>query len=474
MSSEPPNGRINLTILRLASREATNRLSSNVKIKGILSVPGDKSISHRALIFSALSSGTVSIKGLSPAEDCQSTATCLRRLGLRVNQSQNPGRGAALIHEAVTIESPGLNALNQSHTPLFAGNSGTTIRVMAGLVAGLPFKTRFDGDQSLRKRPMSRVLVPLAEMGAQIDYEKPPDAAQIPGCAPFSIKGGNLQGQAYSLKVASAQVQTALLLAGLQADGMTSVKMPSVVRDHTERMFAYMGIPFTRQQDGTITVSRLVEPVPPYTISVPGDISSAAFFMVAAACVPGSDVLLKNIGINPGRTLVIDVLKAMGADIRLESQAEITGEPVADIRVRYAGRLKGTTISGDTVAQGIDEIPVLALAGATCDGIFRVSGAEELRHKESDRLNAIVENFRRAGLRVQELADGFDLEGAGSINGNSPWATYKDHRLAMTGLIANCIFEQPVQIEETDSIRISYPGFAEHLDYLLGQSRSAV
>jgi 3-phosphoshikimate 1-carboxyvinyltransferase len=384
-------------------------------------------------------------------------------LGLKLSQPVRSARTGLLISSNVTIESPGFNNLSVPSQTLYAGNSGTTMRVLSGLSAGQKFKSRFDGDASLRKRPMSRVLAPLEEMGAQIEYE---DSGSSAGCAPFSVSGGRLHGREFDLKVASAQVQTALILAGLQADGTTSVKLPNRVRDHTERMLTYIKVPFTTDGAGAVKVTRLQEPVPPFDLVVPGDLSSAAFFMVAAACLPGSDLLLKGTGINPGRTLIIEVLRQMGAEVSLEDTAEVCGEPVANIRVRFNGRLQGGTVSGERVALGIDEIPVLALAGSICDGIFTVTGAGELRHKESDRLTAIVENLRAAGVEVQELDDGFTIHGCASIKGGSPWRTYHDHRLAMTGLVANCIFASPVDIEETESIKISYPGFAEHLRLL--------
>jgi 3-phosphoshikimate 1-carboxyvinyltransferase len=341
---------------------------------------------------------------------------------------------------------------------------------LSGLLAGRPFESKFDGDESLRMRPMARVLTPLCEMGAKVSYEVVENAEKSndsSSCAPFSLLGGELTGKSFDLKVASAQVQTALLLAGLQAKGKTSVNSNSTVRDHTERMFRHIGIPVEKNGDGRLEVSALSEPVAPFTISVPGDLSSAAFFIVAAACLPGSDLLIKNVNINQGRRLVIEVLKHMGSEIVLESETEISGEPVADIRVRYNGRLKGATISGDVIASGIDEIPILALAGCTCDGQFVVRGAGELRVKESDRLSAIIENVKAMGVEIEGAEDGFTITGAASIPGNSLWRTYSDHRLAMTGLIASYVCEEPLTVEETNSIKVSYPGFEQQLKLLI-------
>jgi len=427
---------------------------TETSLHGSFAVPGDKSISHRALIFSALCKGQVTITGLSPAEDCQSTAQCMRELGLTVTADANePGR--------FTVDSPGLKGLRAPKKLLDAGNSGTTIRVMSGLVAGLPFTSHFDGDQSLRKRPMSRVLDLLAQMGATVSFDAKP------GCAPFSINGTELKGKEFKLPVASAQVQTALLLAGLQAEGPTVVTLPEIARDHTLRMFKHMGVPFSEPGENSVRVEKLEKPLAGFTIAVPADISSAAFFMVGAACLKGSDVTLKNCGINRGRTLVIDVLRRMGANLELLNEREVSGEPIADIRVRYNGRLQGTTVHGGEVASGVDEIPILSIAGALCNGTFSVEGAEELRHKESDRLTAITNNLSGIGAIVSPREDGFVLTGQESLAGGSAWATHLDHRLAMTGLIVNIICEKPIRIEETESIKISYPTFARDLEHLL-------
>lgn len=428
-------------------------------LTGSLAVPGDKSVTHRALIFSSLCKGTVTISGISPAEDCASTARCMRLLGLTIDSV--PGKKNML-----KVISPGLQNLHAPDAVLDAGNSGTTMRVMSGLVAGRPFACKFDGDDSLRRRPMSRVLDLLAKMGAVVSYETAGNGKK--GCAPFVVHGTNLEGQHFDLPIASAQVQTALLLAGLQADGTTSVTLPSVARDHTLRMFKHMGIPFQLPADNTIAVQELQVESKDVELKVPADISSAAFFMVAAACLPGSEVVLENCGINLGRTLVVDVLKRMGADVEVFDAAEICGEPVANIRVRYAGRLHGATISGEEIASGIDEIPIISLAGALCNGELRVEGAEELRHKESDRLEAIATNLRSLGADVTDTADGLVIKGAKELKGGAVWKTFYDHRLAMSGLIASLLCAQPLELTETESIKISYPNFKDDLKTLLG------
>ncbi len=428
------------------------------KLIGKIAIPGDKAISHRALIFASFCKGTSVVSGMSPAQDCQSTADCMSKLGLQIKISNNDAKKN---QTQVDIQSGGLKSLTAPKDILFAGNSGTTMRLMSGLLAGRPFSARVDGDHSLRKRPMSRVLDHLKTMGAQIKY------LDAEGCAPFSITGGNLKGMHCNLKIASAQVQTALLLAGLQASGRTTVQLPSIVRDHTPNFFKHIGIPYEMREENTVSVVALEEPIKPFQYVVPGDISSAAFFMVAAACLPGSDLLLPNMGINKGRNLVIGVLKRMGADIELINERELAGEPIADIRVKGVDRLMGTEISGSDIARGVDEIPVLALAGALCDGTFLVKDADELRHKESDRLQLIVANLKAAGAQIEGREDGFVIEGKKSIAGGSTWTTALDHRLAMTGLIANLLFENPVQMEETASTAVSYPGFMEDLQLVM-------
>lgn len=421
-------------------------------LRGELRVPGDKSISHRALMFAAFTEGECKVQHLSPAEDVRSTARCLEKLGLKTTFSAD---GAEC-----SVVSPGLNRLQASEETLDAGNSGTTIRLLAGLAAGQPFASTFDGDDSLRGRPMGRVLNPLKTMGAHISYNEKQDYP------PFTIEGGKLQGQHFDLPVASAQVQTAILLAGLQAEGETSVKLPKPVRDHTTKFFSFMGLPF-EEKDQTVSVKKLSQPLAPYSVQVPGDISSAAFFMVAAGCLHGSQLLLTNVGINPGRMLVVDVLASMGMNVEINRKEHPTGEPVADIRVQYDRYPNGARIDGTRIATGIDEIPILALAGAVCSGSFVVRDAEELRVKESDRLAAIVGNLRRAGAEITEFKDGFEIIGrGGSLSGGSKWETFGDHRMAMTGIVANLMCTTPVEIDDVDCVAVSYPRFAQDLQKL--------
>lgn len=425
------------------------------KLKGRIKVPGDKSITHRALVFSLLARGTCTLIGPSPAEDCRSTMSCLERLGLHIEGRKDKAG------EALSIRTPGLSGLTPPAGALYAGNSGTTIRLLSGVLAGRPFTATLDGDRSLQARPMARVLDPLRQMGARVEY------MDREGCAPFSITGGGLRGISFDCPVASAQVQTALLLAGLQAEGQTTIRLPGRVRDHTTRMFLYLGVPHTSDGTGTVTVSRLAEPVPPFATEIPGDLSSAAFFLVAAALLPGSHVVLANCGINPGRTLVLDVLTRMGAEVTLKNVRQVGGEPVADICVGYGGRLAGTTIAESEIASGIDEIPILALAGALSRGIFSVRGASELRVKESDRLSAIVSNLRGIGAIVTEHADGFEIEGQERLRGGAFWRTLADHRLAMTGLVARQVCREPIEMDDVECARISYPSFQEDLQSLL-------
>jgi len=421
---------------------------------GSLTVPGDKSISHRALIFSAFSRGTSKVLNCSPAHDVESTADCLNKLGLVIGRVDGS-------HGDFIIESGGIDSLKEPSEILDAGNSGTTIRLLSGLVAGRSFPCKFDGDESLRRRTMKRVFQPLRELGAEV-------VATEDTFAPFSIKGGNLKGKAFELTVASAQVEACTLLAGLQAEGETSVSAPYTVRDHTRRMFEFIGIPFV-QSGKTISVRRLAKPIAPYELTVPSDISSAAFFMVAAACASGSDLTLNTVGMNPGRTLIVQVLRDMGASIEVLNERDLCGEPVADIRIKHKGRLRGIEVPRDGIASGIDELPVLALAGALCDGEFVVSGAEELRHKESDRITSLCDNLKAAGVDVDEKSDGFVVRGKDSILGGSPWKTHLDHRLAMTGLIASEIFEHALDIDDPGCMQVSYPSFADDLAKLVAR-----
>ena len=427
-------------------------------LKGTLQVPGDKSISHRALIFASLSRGISKVYGLSPAFDCVSSADCLKQLGLNFERRSASGNGRR--EPALLITSPGLEGLRAPDTTLFAANSGTTIRLLAGLLAGRPFRSELDGDDSLRRRPMARVLKHLVQMGAEVSY------LQKENYPPFTIKGSNLTDTTFKLEQASAQVQTAILLAGLQADGSTTVELPQPVRDHTTRMFKYIGVPFEAKGETSVTVSRLKEPVEPYTLDVPADISSAAFFMVAAACMPGSELKLSNLSLNPGRDLVLKVLKELGADISVVETREHCNEPIADVLVK-GGTLSGTsTIDASSLAQGIDEIPILALAGALGKGHLIVKDAAELRVKESDRLAAIVQNLKAAGADIAESEDGFEVKGHGGLKGGNQWLAYDDHRMAMTGLVAGLIANNSIEVDNEGCVSVSYPDFAQDLKRL--------
>lgn len=441
-------------------------------------VPGDKSITHRALIFSALTTGTTRISGALGALDCLSTASCLRRLGLIIDSAEPRAdvikEGTNFEHTPLkpcgrvdlVVKSKGISSLNFGDStkdgPLMldAGNSGTTMRILSGLLAGLPGHFLLSGDASLNKRDMRRVLEPLGQMGASVDYR------ETQGRAPFVIGGGNLQGGHFELTVASAQVEAALLLAGLLAKGKTVVTMPAQVRDHTLTAFRHLGVPF-HQQGLTTTVEPLVGELAAQDFTVPGDLSSAAFFLVAAAIMPGSSIVIPAVGINAGRGLVVDVLRRMGVEITYTNERQVNFEPVCDIEVNAPDRLRATDIGADEVPLGIDELPILALAFALAQGSSRVSGAAELKEKESNRLGAICSDLANQGVSVEELPDGFVIEGAESLRGGGEWQTLHDHRLAMTGLVAQLVAAEPLHLGDTACIDISYPGFSADLEQLV-------
>lgn len=415
-----------------------------------LVVPGDKSITHRAYFFSAFSRGQSRVLNASPARDCLSTRKCLEALGLGFERN----------NQDVSISSGGLNSLRRPDSILNAGNSGTTIRLLTGLLSGRPFSAELDGDESLRRRPLKRVTEPLRQMGA--DFEESEG-----GRAPIVVHGNSLEGGSFQLEQASAQVQTALVLAGLQASGETSIVVPHIVRDHTFRMLKHLDIPVISNSPRHLGVFGLRGAVEPFEITVPGDISSAAFFMVAASLLPRSCVSFDNLGVNEGRLLILKSLKKMGAEIHLENERLLCEEPVATVGISCNNRLNGITLERKDLASGIDELPVLALAGAFCQGEFKVRGAGELRHKESDRFALLVENLQNAGVSIQASGDDFSIQGKENIAGGSLWKTGGDHRLAMTGLIASLLFEKPVEVDDTSCIDISYPGFQADLALIL-------
>jgi 3-phosphoshikimate 1-carboxyvinyltransferase len=410
-------------------------------LRGRIRVAGDKSISHRSIMLGALAEGITHVSGFLEGEDCLATLNAFRAMGVRI---EGPADGR------VTIHGVGLQGLKAPTAPLDLGNSGTSMRLLAGLMAGQPFDVEMSGDASLSKRPMKRVTVPLAQMGARIE-------TSAAGTPPLRIRGGQtLHGIDYLMPVASAQVKSSLLLAGLYAQGRTCVTEPAPTRDHTERMLAGFG--YTVERRGDTVCLRGGGRLQACDIDVPADISSAAFFMVGAAIAAGSDLVLEHVGVNPTRTGVITILRAMGADITLIHPREVGGEPVADIRVR-AAPLRGIAIPKDQVPLAIDEFPALFIAAACAEGETILTGAEELRVKESDRIQVMADGLAVLGVDARPTPDGIVIRG-GRLGGGRI-DSHGDHRIAMAFAIAALRADGEVVIEDCANVRTSFPNFIE-------------
>ncbi|QTN45217.1 bifunctional prephenate dehydrogenase/3-phosphoshikimate 1-carboxyvinyltransferase [Ectopseudomonas mendocina] len=408
-------------------------------LSGRIRVPGDKSISHRSIMLGSLAEGTTEVEGFLEGEDALATLQAFRDMGVVIEGPH---------HGRVTIHGVGLNGLKAPAGPLYMGNSGTSMRLLSGLLAAQSFDTILTGDASLSKRPMNRVAKPLREMGAVI--ETGPE-----GRPPLNIKGGQrLTGMDYEMPMASAQVKSCLLLAGLYAAGRTSVTEPAPTRDHTERMLRGFGYPVS--VEGSTASVESGYKLSATRIEVPADISSAAFFLVAASIAEGSELVLEHVGINPTRTGVIDILKLMGGDITLENQREVGGEPVADIRVR-AAKLKGIDIPEDLVPLAIDEFPVLFVAAACAEGRTVLRGAEELRVKESDRIQVMADGLISLGVKAEPTPDGIVIEG-GAMGGGEVWA-HGDHRIAMSFSVASLRASAPIRIHDCANVATSFPNF---------------
>jgi len=416
-------------------------------LRGEFVPPSDKSISHRAVILSSLAKGRSSVRNFLRAEDTLSTVSAFRALGVEIEER----RDELLIH------GKGIRGLKEPGNVIDCRNSGTTMRLLSGVLAGSSFFSVLSGDDSLRRRPMQRVIAPLREMGAEIwgrDGDKYP---------PLAIRGGALKPVRYSLPVASAQVKSAILLAGLSAEGETEIVEPLQSRDHTERMLPAFGAEIA-VKGLSVKVKGSAELKGRDTI-VPGDFSSAAFFMVAALLMKGSELVIRNIGINPTRTGLMNVLKRMGADIAAEHLREISGEPVADIRCRGGNELRAVSIGGDEIPLLIDEFPILCIAATRAEGVTSIAGAGELRVKESDRIKAIATELRKLGADLEEYPDGISIKGKAALRGCEV-ETYGDHRIAMSLSIAALMAEGTTIINNASCVDISFPGFFEELKRL--------
>ena len=410
-------------------------------LTGSVAVPGDKSLSHRSIMLAGLADTPLTIRNFLASEDCLSTVACFRALGVSVD-IQPDGQ--------VVVLGKGLYGLSEPENVLDAGNSGTTIRLLSGLLAGQPFFSVLTGDASLRRRPMARVITPLRLMGAKII------GRENSRCAPIAIDPPeSLKGIEYQMPVASAQVKSALMFAALYATSPTVITEPYLSRDHTERMFAQFGVD-VRRQGLSVTVNPVSALKAPAMLEVPGDFSSAAFLLVAATLIPGSELLLTGVGVNPTRTGFLEVLLKMGADIEILNQRMSGEEPVADLRVRSA-KLQGISIGSEMIPRLIDEIPVLAVAALFAEGQTLIQGAEELRVKETDRLLAMASELKRLGGNVTERPDGLLIEGSGRLK-QADCLTYADHRVAMSLAVAGMAGEG-VTIDDAGCVAISFPGF---------------
>lgn len=420
-------------------------------LRGTLTVSGDKSISHRAVMLGSLATGTTEIEGFLPGEDCLSTIRCFRSMGVQIEQNGS----------SVKVFGRGLRELTAPAGILDCGNSGTTTRLLSGVLAAQHFNSVLSGDASIQRRPMKRIMIPLRAMGADITSVSGND------CAPLSVHGKQLYGIHFNSPIASAQVKSAVLLAGLYASGQTTVTEPALSRDHTERMLRSFGAKvltgnFEDRPSVTVTETQNLYGT---EISVPGDISSAAFFLVGASIVPGSEVVLRNVGINPTRDGVISALRAMGAKIEVLEVRNEDSEPAADLLVRYAP-LHGTEIGGALIPRLIDELPVLAAAAAVAKGRTVIRDAAELKVKESNRIRTMAEGLSRLGAKVEETEDGLIIDGGAALHGGAV-ESYSDHRIAMSFAILSLVTDGEVRISDPDCVNISAPTFYEDLKSLL-------
>jgi 3-phosphoshikimate 1-carboxyvinyltransferase len=441
---------------------ATLTIRPGQPLRGTIAVPGDKSITHRTLILTALAEGVGRLKSYCRGEDCLNTMRALQALGVRIDETP----------DVLEIYGKGLWGLTEPGGVIDCGNSGTGIRLLTGLLAGQDFFTALTGDASIRRRPMGRVVKPLREMGATIAGRKGGELA------PLAVSGTTLRAIAYASPVASAQVKSSLLLAGLFAKGTTRLSEPRLSRDHTERLLEFFGLPLTRHG---LTVSLEGRPsvgwAPALELIVPGDFSAAAFFIVGATIVPGSDVTLTGVGVNPTRTGLVDILQRMGGDIQLLNRREEAGEPVADIRVKSAP-LRGVDIGADLIPQTIDEFPILCVAAAVAEGQTIVNGADELRVKESDRIATMAAELRAMGVQIDERSDGMSIIGSGRSGENgrlqaTNGRSHGDHRVAMSIAIGALTAVSESVVQDSACIETSFPDFHARLLRLSGAYREA-
>ena len=421
-----------------------------------MTVPGDKSVTHRAIILTALAEGTSTVSDYCRGEDCLNTMRAFQALGIKIDE----------MPERLTVHGKGFWGLSEPNGPIDCGNSGTGIRLLAGVLAGQDFFTVLTGDESIRRRPIGRVVKPLREMGAVIAGRKGGELA------PLAITGKRLHGMEYRSPVASAQVKSSLLLAGLFAEGVTRFGEPRLSRDHTERMFRFFGIALTKDGSDLVLHGLTAVGWAGRRVVIPGDFSAAAFFLVGATIIPGSDVTIRNVGLNQTRTGLIEVMKKMGADIQILAQREEAGEPVADLRVKSAS-LKGVTIGPDLIPQTIDEFPILCVAAAVAEGDTVISGAEELRVKESDRIATMSQELQAMGAQLTERPDGMVIQGLGRGGENgrlravSGAKSHGDHRVAMSLAICGLTADRRMTIADSGCIDTSFPNFEATLSQLL-------
>jgi 3-phosphoshikimate 1-carboxyvinyltransferase len=417
------------------------------RLFGEVTIPGDKSISHRSVMFGSVAHGVTTVTNFLKGDDCLSTISCFRKLGVRIEES----------NDQLRIFGNGFEGLTEPNELLDVGNSGTTIRLLMGILAGRPFFSSLIGDESIGKRPMTRVTNPLSNMGAKID------GRHNGSYTPLSIRGGHLKSINYTLPVASAQVKSALILAGLQADGMSQIIEPAETRDHTERMIRRFGGEI--EKDNKVITVKGGQKLTATSIHVPGDISSAAFFLVAGAIISESEIHLKNVGLNSTRTGIIEVLQKMGADLEIHENQDNKFEPTGDLIIKSSS-LRGTIIEGDLIPKLIDEIPIIALMATQAEGDTIIKDAEELKVKETNRIDTVVQELKKLGASIEATEDGMVIHGKSKLHGGVV-SSHGDHRIGMMLAVAALLSKEEVLLEKPEAISVSYPNFFEHLNNLI-------